>query len=785
MKKCHIKSPDTGKPNHHDPANKPHQKKHKYSDGIKKYSLKNGLILPILTAFSIVILHISILWMPTPGHQHHADAAEIASVHSLLKTYDRFILGDQQIEKYNNESIFVGSNDQIDLSNENYRLIVQAVRDIDQGNWAKAQKDISDMESRFGRRLFNWLWLTKYDDNAPFGQASTFLSTIPDWPDQYTIRRKIEKSFDHQKIQDIRAVVQWLDDNPPLTPEGYRFYIHYLDQLGEKEKAKTVLNDFWATTLLSSQNQKYFYKNYKSWITDNANHSRLDRLLFGRQYTNARNLATVMGSGYKKLVEARIALAEGKNGVDWFIGQVPASLQNDPGLNYERLRWRRKKNLHTRAIEILNYPPEKQDITNPKDWWMERHIMARRLIEVGEFKTAYSLTANHRQEKGFSYAQAEWLSGWLALNFLNKPVFAFEHFQNLYTNVETPISRARGAYWSGKAQEELGQIALAAKWYDIARRHGATFYGQLAATSRESIQPRFASLQINPYTANKNDLSDVTNEAVSYAIDFPNPAITFEAKRAFSQHEMVIATKILHEAGLRDEAGDFLDALGRKAKHPSDYRLIADFAQELNLTHKALNIAKYASYKGTVLTYHQFPVLYELTSDIDNVELALIHGIMRQESAFNTQAKSRVGARGLMQLMPATAKGVARKNRVKYSKAWLTSRPAYNIQLGTFYLEELLKRYDNSYVLAIAAYNAGPGRVSSWLKIYGDPRENEVSWIDWIELIPIYETRNYVQRVLEAVYVYRSVLSNTQNIGFSDNMIFTDDSISAHQKTLN
>ena len=722
----------------------------------------NALILPIFSAISIVFLHIIFVVAPGPGHS--PDAAEIATSEDILPGLESLDLNDAQIATYKSPSVFLENQTRITLSSAEEQRLVKAIEDIDNNNWVSAQTSVSDMQSAFGRRLFNWLWLVKYDDDVPFYEATRFLDTITNWPEHYRIRRKIERSLDSQNFKNPHDLTKWFDDNPPLTTEGMRFYLHYLKQTGQTSTAEEVFNAYWADTLLRPQEQKYFYRHYGDWLEQSSHEKRLDRLLHARQYTNARNLADVMGVSYEKLVEARIALAENKSGVDWYIRQVPGELQSNPGLIYERLKWRREKNLHLRAIEILNAPPSLDTVSNSSEWWLERHIMARRLIEIKDFDGAYSLVANHRQKEGFAYAQAEWLSGWLALNFLNKPVRAFEHFQNLYNNVETPISRSRGAYWSGKAQHDLKQYVQAAKWYEIARRHGATFYGQLAASTLKSLEP-----YLDADTLHSVNHSQVMKETVSYALNFPQPPITFEAQLAFNQHELVMAAKLLNKAGMREEAGEFLEALGRTAQSPMDYRLASDLAKTLGQTHKSLNIAKKASYTGSVLTDHQFPVAYELTRDIDDVEHALIFGIMRQESAFNTQAQSHAGARGLMQLMPATAAALARKYRKQHSTQWLTQRPDHNVKLGSIYLRDLLKRYDNSYVLAIAAYNAGPGRVSDWLEENGDPRDGDISWINWIELIPIYETRNYVQRVLEAVYVYRSILQQNETIHIQHN----------------
>lgn len=695
---------------------------------------------------------------PTPGHSPGAT--------ELVKAGEAGKAGKAAIEKserdtpiltYDTKSVFLEQKRRVRLTNAQEQKLITAVKNIQNENWVAAQDSVKAIDDPFARRLFNWLWLTEFNADPPFAQTTAFMASIEDWPHQYSIRKSIERSLNNQDLGNPLHVIAWFDANPPMTPDGMRYYLHYLSETGQSDKARETFREFWATALLRSSEQKHFYKHYAQWLTPEINRKRLDTLLFSRQYTNARNLARVMGNGTKKLVEARIALAEDKSGVDWYIRQVPEALQDDPGLLYERLKWRRENNLHLRAIDLLNYPPDADKLSNPSEWWLERHIMARRMLEVKDYKTAYSLAANHRQTSGFSYAQAEWLAGWIALTFNNKPMFAYEHFQNLYQNVKTPISRSRGAFWTGKTLQTMGQNKDAAKWYEIASRHGATFYGQLAAESLRGIEQEHNSRKIQ-----KASLSPAPKieEPVSYAHDYPMPTVTFEAQKAFNENEMRQAAVILKKAGFSDKAEDFIAALGRVAEHPMDYRLVADFALAQGFTHQALNIAKKASYNGVVLTDHQFPTVYQIMKDIDQIEWSLAHGIMRQESAFNTQAKSSAGARGIMQLMPATARALARKYNIRHSTSWLTSDPTHNVRLGSIYLRDLLERYDGAYVLAIAAYNAGPGRVNTWLRTYGDPREGEIEWINWIELIPIYETRNYVQRVLEAMHVYNDVLEN-------------------------
>lgn len=345
------------------------------------------------------------------------------------------------------------------------------------------------------------------------------------------------------------------------------------------------------------------------------------------------------------------------------------------------------------------------------------------------------LASQHRQKEGFSYSQAEWVAGWLALSFLNEPRKAYTHFGNLYKNVKTPVSRARGSYWAARAAERAGNSEAADKSYRIAAKYQTVYYGQLAG----------AKLGIK---------ESLPNAAP--------PALSAQDRQSFERNELIRAAQYFAKRGKKKETSVFLSAFINANETSKAYRFAAEKAAAMKRNYDAVQISKKATAKGLFLTAQSYPVITDQLRGINNVEWALIHGLIRQESLFDNNARSPVGARGLMQLMPATAKETARKLGLNHRTDWLTSRPSHNIKLGSTYLNQMLNRYGGSYPMAIAAYNAGPGRVDKWIRTFGDPRTGKIDWIDWIELIPIYETRNYVQRVLESTYVYRLRLKDVQ-----------------------
>lgn len=608
--------------------------------------------------------------------------------------------------------------------------IVYAFKLAGQDRWSDARRQIPRGGDTLEQKAFAWM---EYKSGAPgmeFDKAAAFIRSNPDWPLLDRLRMQAEKVI--PSTMPAGQVIDWFKDNQPITPSGMKRYVEALIANKQDSAARKAIQEWWADAALTRDQQKSFYAAYETYFNRAANIQRFNALLNRGEYSNARGMASVLGKGYAELAEARIALSSGSGDVNGLINAVPANLQNDEGLLYERLRWRRRNDVNDGALEILAEPLNYADMYSPRDWWQERHIMARRLIEEKKYAQAYKLVSNHGQREGFPFAQAEWVAGWLALQFLNKPWQAFEHFERMYHKVETPISKSRAAYWAGRASDKLGHKEVSEKWYKVAAQTQTTFYGQLAAAAlgRPQVLPPESTGNGKAHNASVDDLLKVAGY--------------------FSQ------------AGLRSEASSFMLRAAAISSDPGDFLLAARQAKKLHLDHIAIKVAQNAEEKNIILTDYAFPLVDNYMRGVNDVEWALVHALIRQESRFDDQAVSSAGARGLMQLMPGTAKEMAHKAGIAHQAAWLTERPQHNIKLGTKYIGQMVARYDGNYALALAAYNAGPSRVDRWVKEYGDPRKGEINIVDWIELIPIYETRNYVQRVLEGVYVYRLRLKNIQ-----------------------
>ncbi len=602
-----------------------------------------------------------------------------------------------------------------------------ALKNADQGNWSSLEQLRRTSRDQATQNILDWFAYTRGHSSVSFNDIATFIEKHPDWPGQYTLKQRAEEVLSSNVSN--ASFLKYASKHKPAAANAMERYIQILLAQNRVSDAQKQLQEWWPDAHLTREEQKQFYANYGRYLRKSDHVKRLNVLLHKAQYQNAAAIADALGTGYVALYKARKGLKQKSKKVNALISDVPSYLRGDEGLLFDRLQWRRKKGLNSGAIEILKQSPPAAQMYSPKLWWRERHIAVRRLIEGRQYKTAYRLASSHRQQEGFPQAQAEWVSGWLGLRFAKQSYKAFEHFETLYNVTDTPLSKSRGAYWAARASEALKRKDIANQWYQVAAQYKETYYGQLA------IEKLGSSYVLPPRI---------------------QPAVSTAAKMSFNRDPLVKAVKWLNSAGLQKDVDLFLLRLGKNATEQATYVQAVQLANKVGRENIAIKIAQdLQKEKGLSFYQYLYPTLTTELRDVHDVEWALINAIIRQESRFDEKAQSHAGARGLMQLMPATAKETARKAGVKHQLSWLTSRPSHNIFLGSRYLKQMVDRYDGHYALAAASYNAGPGRVDRWLKEFGDPRRGQINYLDWIELIPIYETRNYAQRVLEAVNVYR------------------------------
>ncbi|HVM77829.1 MAG TPA: lytic transglycosylase domain-containing protein [Stellaceae bacterium] len=599
-----------------------------------------------------------------------------------------------------------------------YRLAFEAVR---AGDWGGAYHAADGAQDKILAKVIRFLDLSRANSGASFQDITGFIAANPGWPGLQLLHQRAEEALATAGSDEL---ARWFAQYPPVTPIGRLRYADYWLARGETDRAVTEIRQVWIATEFGPFDEKAILQKYGAYLRPADHAQRLDGFLWDGRFEAARRMLSMVDAGHRKAAEARIALAHQASNAEKLLRQVPRERLNDPGLLFERMRWRRRSDQWDGAVEILDHAPK--DLGRAQAWWSERELLARHALLNGDITLAYRLAARHGMTSGASYADAEFLAGWIALRFLKDPAAASEHFRRLSAEVSRPVSVARGAYWAARSAEAQGDRAGAAKWYAIAAKHLATYYGQLSA-------------------------AQIGADGRAAVLEEPRP--TPQDRAAFEAKDLVRIARALGEAEAADFAKRFVLRLSDDATSPAEHALIAALAQEIGRPDLAVTAARRASYVGVTLLAEGYP-LAEIP-DGGSVEQPLVLAMTRQESGFDQFAVSRAGARGMMQLMPGTAKTMARQLELPFSQQRLLNDVGYNITLGRAYLEGLLGRYGGSYLLAVAAYNAGPARVNQWLRDLGDPRAGDTDVVDWVESIPFSETRNYVQRVMENLQVYR------------------------------
>jgi soluble lytic murein transglycosylase len=618
------------------------------------------------------------------------------------------------------------------LSAEETKMFRQAVSLARDEKFTQARKLAAGIRSPLPSKVLQYLDLARAGSGASFEEIAAFIEANPDWPQPQTLQRRAEEAI--PPSMPPPKVLEWFADRKPLTVDGMTALGEALYALGQQEKGHRLLRDAWTQGSFGVLQERQFLAKHRRILTEEDHAARLDRLLWDRQIEAAKRMILHVDGHAKQLAQARLSLMSAKGKPEAAFDKVPAQFKNEPGILFERLRKLRAKNETEAAVKLLKALPK--DVARPDVWWNERSIIARRAFQMGFVSEAYDIARDHRLKEGVSFAEAEWLAGWIALRFLEDKDIAYRHFKLLADFAQTAHTKARGAYWSGRAAEAVGDKELAATWYRQASRFLTSFYGQLAAAKFEQ-----EGTWLLP----------------------PDPLPSPEDVLAFAAHDLTLAVGLLAEAGGIDFVRPFILRLHEIADSPGKRALAANLAVKLDRPEIGVLVSRRAERDGVTLGNAGWPVPEGLPIAKDGKpEKALVLALIRQESGFQHQAVSTAGARGLMQLLPATAKGVAKALGIKISKPQqLTSNPELNTQLGTAYLKHLLDNFGGSYIMALAGYNAGPGRVFKWIREYGDPREADVDAIDWIEMIPFTETRTYVQRVMESTQVYRRRLGTT------------------------
>jgi len=618
-------------------------------------------------------------------------------------------------------------------SRKDFALAKKALIEMKQAKWTSALKTSKKARDKSIYNFIQWRHLLTKGNKASYYEYKAFIDANEDYPRIGRIKYLAEHKLSTDTVSP-KKIINWFETNEPLSGFGKMILGESYILLGNKQKGISLIKEGWMTAELNRSELKFYRKKFKKYLNSDDYIKRADYLAWNNKYWDLKRLLRYLPKDYQLLYTARQLLMSKSYGVDNAIAKVPTKFKNDAGLNYDRLKWRRKRGRVDSSLEILlNINNTKDYLVRPDKWWIEREIISRSLIYKKKFELAYKVSSNHALTEGPEYAAAEWMSGWIALSFLNDPLLAKDHFENFYKNVGYPISVSRGAYWLGKTYQKLGERDLAIEWLQKAAGFLTTYYGQLAF------------MELNP---------DKTFELPK------DLEVSKEYKDYFFKKELVKTIYLLDELNNDKYSKHILRHLANDNIENGSEILAAQLATSIDRFDFAIQIAKIASYEKRFHNKFNYPIIStpKYINGRKIPETAFILSIIRQESEFDLSANSHAGAKGLMQLMPYTAKVVAKQAKLPYSKSRLTKDAEYNINLGSHYIAGLILDYDGAYPFAIAAYNAGPKRVRYWKKINKNPQKKQIDYINWIELIKFKETRNYVQRVLENYNVYRYIL---------------------------
>ena len=603
-------------------------------------------------------------------------------------------------------------------------------------NEIKTSRAIRDSLPRgsLDREVLTWAIAISGATGVPSSEIAAAAGELAHWPGLAVLRVKSERALSREGATP-QQVITAFGTSRPETVEGAIALARALKATGQKPRAAAVIAPVWRGEVLDKRLESLILKEFSELLTRADHKRRMDMLLYRDRITQADRVDALANA--QSLFKARAAAIRKSSKTAKLIAAVHKSWQKDPGLLFARVSYhRRKKNYDTAAKLLLQAPRNPDALVNTHEWWVETRIVSRALADKGDLRTAYRIAAHHVSSRPKDIIESEWHAGWYALRVSNDGKTAAAHFQRALNAATRPLSLSRSYYWLGRAAE-AGGPGKASDYFAQAARFSATYYGQLAAAriNRKGINVRY-----------------------------PSPTAT--ERTHFAGRRAVRAIHRLTETGHGHRAKALYIALARELTSPGELAILAAMAEKQGEHRLSLQVGKIAFYRGLNVAALAFPTgVIPANANISGSGKALAYAIARQESAFDKAAVSKANARGLLQLLPATAKSVARKHGIAYSKAKLTRDAAYNATLGAHYLGEHIADFDGSYILTFIAYNAGPSRSRQWIEKYGDPRGKSIDYIvDWVEQIPFTETRNYVQRVMENYQVYKVRLGQSSDI---------------------
>ena len=613
--------------------------------------------------------------------------------------------------------------------------VKQALDLIRKNRQDEATNLASSITDPLARKLVEWMILRSEDGSSDFSRYSAFINANPSWPSIPLLRRRAEAAL-WQEHTDPQAVITFFASDPPRSAKGHFALARALLSRGDAARASAILHEAWRDDAFSSDLEGQAREAFGSLITPANDAARMDARLYADDEDAALRAARHLDATAMAVAKARIAVIDQANNAKSALEAVPENARHEPGYLFSRIQWLRRSDKIVDAAQLLLAAPHDPARLGDLDqWWVERRLVARKLLDIGNARLAYGVVNAAVSPKDENHrAEAHFTAGWIALRFLREPSVALAHFARITEGVANPITLARAFYWQGRSAEALGREQDARSFYRQAAYYPTAYYGQLA---RAKLGFNDITLRMPPQQAPEHRTLEITR--------------LFEILYAIDERDLVAAMA----ADLGENAADtavLVELAGIAARH-HDARA-------------TLLIGKAALRRGLPFERYAFPDfgVPEYQQIGPEVEACVVYAIIRQESAFNPRVVSSANAIGLMQVTPAAGRDTAKRFNVTFDQRRLSQDVAYNAQLGTAELGNDIATWRGSYILAFVAYNAGPRRAKEWIEQYGDPRDPKIDPIDWIERIPISETRNYVQRVLENMQVYRALLENNSKL---------------------
>ncbi|MGO4716763.1 lytic transglycosylase domain-containing protein [Bradyrhizobium sp. 2TAF24] len=577
------------------------------------------------------------------------------------------------------------------------------------------------------RKLAEWIILRSDNNGASAERYRAFIAANPSWPSLSFLRRRGEAALWDDKRDDA-AVATWFASEEPVSAKGKLALARVLLGRGDRRGAEQLVRDAWRNDTMSGDTEATALDLFGALITGGDHKARMDFALYANDADTALRAAQRLGSAYVTLARARLASNRKADNARALLEAVPRDLHSDPGFIFSRIQLLRREEKFAEAAQLmLSAPRDPARLINLDEWWVERRLLARKLLDEGDNRNAYLIARDAALPARDIYkTEQEFTAGWIALRFLNDPATAAQHFARIGVGSSNPTALARAGYWQGRAAEAMGRSQEARAAYQSAAAQSTSYYGQLA-------RAKLGLPQLG------------LREAPSRS-------------RGADRLEIVRAVELLYALDEGEIAVPILAEMGERADDPEGLAALCELAQRNEDARGMLLVGKAALNRGLPFDHYAYPVsgIPRYKTIGPDVERSVVFAIARQESAFNQKVVSSANAMGLLQVTPAAGKYVTKKYGETFDQRRLLSDPSYNASLGAAELGGLIEDYRGSYILTFAGYNAGRGSVRKWIERYGDPRDPKVDAVDWVELIPFSETRNYVQRVMENLQVYRA-----------------------------